>query len=142
MIRLLLDPPRFECDEPIGRHALAELIADACRAQHMKVLIRVCKLPNPSREIRNEGIEKSCKKCGAKFRVRDRSDCRALCCRDCRDAVPKRAPRPSERMALLPFDAPPKAAPVCKACGERLPEIGHAGELCLECAPLGARLSA
>lgn len=140
MIRLLLGPPRFESDEPIGRHALAELVADACRREHMKVLIRVCKLPNPSREIRNEGIEKTCKKCGGKFRVVDRSDCRALCCRHCRKVAPARTP--NARKSLLPFAPAQKIVPVCKGCGEPLPDIGHVGPLCDECAPLGARVSA
>lgn len=142
MIRLLLDPPRFESDEPIGRHELAALVAEACRAQYMKILIRVCKLPNPSREIRNEGIEKSCRKCGAKFRVVDRSDCRALDCRKCRKVAPPRSTKPAALKALLPFVPVQKIVPVCKGCGEPLPEIGHAGALCDECAPLGARVGA
>ncbi|MDP2317508.1 MAG: hypothetical protein Q8P41_31780 [Pseudomonadota bacterium] len=140
MIRLLLDPPRFESDEPIGRHALAELVSDACRRDHMKILIRVCKLPNPSREIRNEGIEKTCQKCGGAFRVVDRSDCRALCCRACRKVAPARTP--NARKSLLPFEKRPVVAAVCAECKAPLPEVGHAGNLCLECAPMNARVSA
>ena len=138
MIRLLLDPPRFESDEPIGRHALADLVSDACRAQHMKIMIRVCKLPNPSRDIRNEGMEKTCKACGGTFRVVDRSDCRALCCRACRKPAPRRLTRRAAE-SLRPFLKAPARNPVCEGCGEPLPAIGHVGGLCDECAPLGAR---
>jgi hypothetical protein len=113
VIRLLLDPTRFECETADEAAALAGLfgirVNDTAPSvdvapppvndQHRPVnklsagQILSAAGARPRGAMAPTGHEKTCKKCGASFPVLDRTDCPSVYCRACRPKPPKRGAR-------------------------------------------------
>lgn len=158
MIRLLLDPPRFECDEPGEAAVLAGLMGiKAVSAPPVIVREPIASVPpKPSPApapkpvsrfasrgpMTPTGSSKTCKKCGASFPVLDRTDCPSVYCRACRPVqVPRKnpkAPIPAAGKLGVRKHADPV---VCRGrdCGASVPEFESIDGLCLQCAPMAAR---
>lgn len=163
MIRLLLDPPRFECESardaaelarlmdigavpakpmatpPLApratRHSIALAPVAAPAASHVP-----CKLP-AAKPIKPTGHTKTCKTCGKKFPVLDRSDCPSVYCRTCLPVLsPRKNPKAPVPAAGRPGAAQRHADPIaCVTCGASVPEFESINGQCLQCAPLAAR---
>lgn len=154
MIRLLLDPPRFECETADEAAVLARLLGIRT-TEHVAIAAPIQTLPTKTAPrpvskfagrgpMQPTGHSKPCKKCGAEFPVLDRTDCPSVYCRACRPAPPKpRKPRLPVPAAMKATHVRKHADPVsCSRCGASVPEFESINGECLQCAPMGARKSA
>lgn len=156
MIRLLLDPPRFECETADEAAALAKLMGigpapvvygscSTVTTERPKLVIPVVPpvappVRHPKGRMEPTGKTKPCKKCGKAFPVLDRSDCPSVYCRNCRPTqLPRKNPKPPIPVAGR-LVARKHAEPVsCRSCGASVPEFESINGECLQCAPIAAR---
>ena len=153
VIRLLLDPPRFECDTADEAAVLARLLGIRPPAPVPVVPIAAVG-PKPAMRpatkfasrgpMKPTGHEKPCKKCGKAFPVLDRSDCPSVYCRACRPVqVPRKNPKAPTPAAGQPSVTRETGFPVVscrnRTCGASVPSFETIDGLCLECAPMAAR---
>lgn len=162
MIRLLLDPPRFECETATDAAALAKLMGivveriEPARTVPTRAALsivtppdedetgRTVNAPAPRATMKPSGKAKTCKKCGVAFPVISRSDCASVYCPTHRPApIPKKNPKPvtpaAGRMTRVPVAKHTTGPESCTTCGVTVPQFELINGECLQCAPMGAR---
>lgn len=157
MIRLLLDPPRFECETATDAAALAKLLGivveriETARPSVARQALAIVTPPDedetgrsivaPRAAMKPTGKTKTCKTCGKAFPVVTRGDCASVYCLTHRPVpIPPKKPKPVTPAAGKLGATRKHADPVsCKQCGASVPEFEAINGECLQCAPLAAR---
>lgn len=165
MIRLLLDPPRFECETATDAASLAKLMGivvermDAPRPAPARQALAIVTPPDedetgrpttapaPRAAMKPSGKTKTCKSCGESFPVITRGDCASVYCLTHRPApIPRKSPKPvtpaagrMTRVPRVPTGHHTTGPESCTACGATVPQFELINGECLQCAPIGAR---
>ena len=141
MIRLLLDPPQFECETAEDAATLARLFGFI--REPVVVMPARESLGHPQGRMKPTGNAKTCKTCKRPFPIIDRTDCAAVYCKACRPPqLPRKNPKApvpaagrTPRLPIKPSE--PKAK--CRTCGDTMRAFEQINGECLDCAPMGAK---